>query len=799
MEGEVTTEIRYQVGEAWKGPYSNQTVYNVAAVVQDATGLSIYRSLKSGNVGHPLSNTTWWFKIIDLSGIKTESERIAALNTALAQDERERVSAESARVAAEALRVQAESGRVSAETARVSKENQRQSAESSRVNSESTRSTKESQRQSAETARNGAEAGRAAAEDMRDRSESTRVTNENSRVSAEQERVRVAAADHETANNDHTTASSDHATAAEDHTRASADHTQAASDHTQAGTDHATAASDHTQAAADHTQAASDHTQAGTDHTTATSDHTQAAADHTQAESDHTRAEADHNSIASKANVCENAVEGNLPMVKSDGNTEDSGIPAANVAQKNGAYENLRSGNLTGWDSRRANVNSVMSAMARTTAGDESVDSSKSAALLSIVPKNGDFRATSFVSSGFNLLNGNYAAQIGSSGVWYFVVPQLSYGLINTSAANNGVLFTSNNNAPLTPTVYMKDVAEGLPTSATDGVAASYTDAGGFRFFTTPSSLAGKVCYMIVSDITRDNTCAHIGWSGLYTKFVSPTSAEDGGTVISLSGWLSALHATEQQALWLSPVVCDRLERVSGTTYKWTRMVGITTPTWNTVEDDVEEGEEQTYTHTATITGMLSDGMAALYDASNPVGIPVSVAGNVITVQNNSQSAPSNKVKYQLATIATGNITIAAISVEDWGLEAFTGAAGEAEATIVYSQGFPDAVAGIVLVRMGDAEENLMHLAEAFARELPDDGDADELPMLCGQPCKLYGAGAPAEATVPSNWRQLADGGYNWNGLPTAIGQEYIDTANGTKYEAVWNNFAQRTLKWLAV
>lgn len=528
-------------------------------------------------------------------------------------------------------------------------------------------------------------------------------------------------------------------------------------------------------------------------------DHAVYLSDHQQAGQDHSQYQADHASIASKANVCENAVSGNLPMVKPDGNTEDSGIPAANVAQQDGAYDGLNAGNLTGWSSRGTNVNSTMTSIARTTAGDESIDSGKKAALLSIVPKNGDFAAASLVSSGFNLLNGNYAAQIGSTGVWYFVVPVLSYGSINTSTLNNGVLFTDSNGNNLKPTVYMKDIADGVPVSATDGVAASYTDAGGYRFHTTPSSLAGKVCYMIVSGITRSSTCAHIGWSGNYSKYVSPTDSGDGGTTVNLSAWLSALHATEQKALWLSPVVRDRLDLVSGTTYRWTRMVSITTPTWTTTEDEAEEGSEQTYTHTATITGMLADGMAALYDASNPAGIPVSVTGNSISVQNNSPSAPSNRVKYQLATIATGTITIAALSVEDWGIETFTGADGEFEATIVYSQGFPDAVAGIVLFRMGDAESNLMNMAEAMARELPDDGDADELPMLCGQPRKLYGTGAPEEATVPSNWRQLADGGYNWYGLPTAVGQEYIDTENGAKYEAVWDDYAQRTLKWLAV
>lgn len=468
-------------------------------------------------------------------------------------------------------------------------------------------------------------------------------------------------------------------------------------------------------------------------------------------------------------------------------------------ATQEDAYDGLKAGNLTGWASRQANVNSIMSAIVRTTAGDESIDSSKGAAILSIVPKNGDFKASSFIASGFNLLNGNYAAQIGSTGVWYFVVPALSYGLINTSTVNNGVLFTDDNNNPLTPTVYMKDMSEGVPTSATDGVAASYTDAGGFRFFTTPSSLSGKACYMIVSGITRDNACAHIGWSGNYTKFVSPTSATDGGKVVSLSGWLSALHATEQQALWLSAVVCDRLDRISGISYRWTRMVGITTPSWTTVADDVEEGEQQTYTHTATISDMHADGLAALYDANDPAGTPVLVDGNVITVHNSSSTAPSGKVKYQLATVVTGTISVDELTIEDWGLEAFIGAVGKAETVLVYSQGFPDAVAGIVMSRMGDAENRQTELSNAYSRELPDDGDNEEPDMLCGQPRKLYAAGSPAEALVPENWIQLADGGYNWNGLPSAIGQEYIDTQNGAKYEAVWNNYAQRTLKWLAV
>ena len=50
-------ELKFQVGEAWKGVYDNATAYSLAAVVQDPTGLSVYRSLKSGNVGHPVTDS----------------------------------------------------------------------------------------------------------------------------------------------------------------------------------------------------------------------------------------------------------------------------------------------------------------------------------------------------------------------------------------------------------------------------------------------------------------------------------------------------------------------------------------------------------------------------------------------------------------------------------------------------------------------------------------------------------------------------------------------------------------------
>ena len=294
MANENIQELKFQVGEAWKGVYSSSTAYGLANVVQDPTGLSIYRSLKSGNVGHPVTDRAWWFCIIDLSSIKEESDRIAALNEAIAQDEALRVAAEelrqqheSARIAAETQRNESEQARISAEQARVNAESSRATAEQQRITAEQGRVSAESARVQAEQARVLAETLRANAEDARAANEQNRVAAEQQRIANEQTRETQYTADHTRAESDHETAVQDNAQMTELVERADADHVQAGQDHTRAESDHTTAASDHTTAASDHTQAGQDHTQAGSDHTRAEADHTTASTDHQQAVQDH--------------------------------------------------------------------------------------------------------------------------------------------------------------------------------------------------------------------------------------------------------------------------------------------------------------------------------------------------------------------------------------------------------------------------------------------------------------------------------------------------------------------------------
>lgn len=96
------------------------------------------------------------------------------------------------------------------------------------------------------------------------------------------------------------------------------------------------------------------------------------------------------------------------------------------------------------------------------------------------------------------------------------------------------------------------------------------------------------------------------------------------------------------------------------------------------------------------------------------------------------------------------------------------------------------------------ASTNRADLDRTMSRVASPDDRA--LPLLCGQPPILFGAGTPKETVVPENWNQYdptTGEGYNWNGKPSAIGQQYVDTtaASGGRYIAVrdgeWN------LKWI--
>ena len=365
-------------------------------------------------------------------------------------------------------------------------------------------------------------------------------------------------------------------------------------------------------------------------------------------------------------------------------------IQAQVTALVEGTTPSKLADNLTSWDERgETPSDEEWSDVIRTTGGDMSIDSSRGAKLLSIVPLQ-PFYADTLKATGFNLLHG--AVAVGSG--YYFEVPALTYGLINTAEQNNGLLFTARNGDNLKPvvyfsegnnlrpTVYFKPLSQGVPAHANDGEVCAYTDAGGYRFYT-----CNEPGYIIVSNITLEDTCAHIAWSRRYNEFIAPDAQSDAGASIDLATLIHTVHGYDLllRAARGEEIVYDEIRFVSGNA-NWYRRVDRVQPEWTTTDNG-----DETYTHTATIAQMKQNGVAQCGQ------LALTVNGTTVSYTDSSAEATTDYVLYQLATAANGTVEMSNdYAVEDWGLEILTDVTGTADITTQYYQALPDAVAALL-------------------------------------------------------------------------------------------------------
>lgn len=333
--------------------------------------------------------------------------------------------------------------------------------------------------------------------------------------------------------------------------------------------------------------------------------------------------------------------------------------------------------NLESWEGEALSSKYVQTAAVETTGGTISIDSSIPANLDSVVPVK-DFFASTLLSTGFNLLRN--AVQVGTG--WYFEVPHLkaTNASIGTALENNGVLFTNSSHQNMTPTVYFKPLASGVPESTTDGTAATYTDKDGRRHYTT--SGAG---YLIVSGIDRATTCAHIGWSRRYDEYISIADAADAGATVDMAAGIHALHTFDK--MLVIGAVADSIERSGANQVTWHRRLDRVQPTWTdtpVLEDDEPTGQ---YLHTAIISNMKADG-AAMFMTEN---IGLYVDGTTVSYTDSNATATTDYVKFELAAEVTGTASVSStFAVEDWGLIVLRGVSGTASLNIAYAQNVPD-------------------------------------------------------------------------------------------------------------
>lgn len=748
-----------------------------------------------------------------------------------------RVSAESSRVSAEEGRVSAESGRVSAEEGRVSAEAGRVSAESGRVaewGGMKTDVTTAIGQADAATARAIAAAENVEADHAQYVSDHSQASNDHTRAESDHSTASddhtTAVSDHGTAGNDHTVATgdhsiatSDHSTASDDHTLAGTDHSTAVSDHGIAAEDHSTAASDHTTASTDHTNAAADHTLAGTDHTTASddhgiaqTDHTTAAGDHTQAGTDHGIAQEDHTLAASDhTTAASDHTTAGTDHTTAQGDHTQAGedhaqylLDHASIAEKvsqsdleDGTVVPRMAETLQAWADQKALAKEdVYSDKVRTSGGDIPIETSEGCKIRSIRPS-ADFAMKFFFNGSYNMLNAakwgntNSQALVGGTltGGCYFLVPKLTLGSFGTADENNGLLFTLEDGTNISPTVYFKALGSSAPSSLTDGTVVTPTSVSydGKTYDSYECSGSGWFILTYPSGKTMDDICAHIAWEDWYDKYVGldedpATNAEAALGILMVESFLALLHS-DKTLRYIDEEHLDFVEftETSAVGHHVVDLKVTVAGDWTNVQDG------DNYTHTASVgSNMKSGGVAILLD-----GTELEVNGTQVsfTDQNASVSGDKLTIKYERAseevitkaytdTVFNGsNIenTTGKLSINDCSIEAQVGASGTAAIAVLYAINTVDKLGLIAQVDFQELlntvdEQNLEinDLNRVLMEEMAKDPDAKY-----GQPRILWGNGTPAEATVPTNWKQFPDGGYNWIGKPAFVGQIYINTA----------------------
>lgn len=472
------------------------------------------------------------------------------------------------------------------------------------------------------------------------------------------------------------------------------------------------------------------------------------------------------------------------------------------AALKSGEVVPALAENLESWAEDVSEVSNSWDETIRSTAGDDPIDTAYGGVLASIVAKS-DFKCDALVTSGYNLLrlasNGGVAVAVGNG--WYFPVPHLELGAFGDATKNNGVLLTDKdgnniNNAA----VRFKALADGVPTSVNDGVAATYQDVT-YNDETFRTYLTSGPGYLIVSGITYADICAHLAWEDWYDKYVSPTAEDDAGDSISLTALFAAAPNGTGKFLALGSggnTVATRATRTSSTQMTITDPIGrVTSPSWT---NELQEDEE-TYKHSITISGMKADGLAQI-EGSDQV---LTVVGTTASYTDTNATAISGAVRYEMATAATANVTLTKTqyALNDCGIEMKGGATGEAYFGCAYSQNVADALSQIAKVKL---DISLSVVAEALLclysenkalRELLAGKDNAVLPVVkaqsvecddiltLGVPNVLYSgvAGAPSAANVPDNWNEEIM--TVWDGCPRKIGQQYVDKASKKVYYAV--------------
>lgn len=385
------------------------------------------------------------------------------------------------------------------------------------------------------------------------------------------------------------------------------------------------------------------------------------------------------------------------------------------AALENGIITPYQAETLSSWEEDYSEVLNQWNETHRTTAGDDPIMTSRGGVLQSIAAIE-DFRCDGLRTTPYNQLrliaDGGAAKQIG--GAYCFPVPHLQLGEFGDATYNNGMLFTSRDHQNLTPTVRFVPLNSGEPVSASAGTqltpqTVTYNDKQ-YSVYVTPGE-----GWLIVSDITWADTCAHIAWEDWYDRFVAPDEEGDVGDYIALSDLFAAAPNGTGKFLVLG-MLGTRADRTSATQMRITDPIGrMTSPEWTT-EVVTDDGSENTiYRHSLTVSNMKPGGMAVIEGSQQAL----TVEGTTVSYTDAVETTIEGAVRYELAAAATATVTLVKTTydLDDCGLEMKENVTGAAFFACSYAQNVADALSQIAKVKL---DASMRVIAEALSQNRAD-------------------------------------------------------------------------------
>ena len=203
----------------------------------------------------------------------------------------------------------------------------------------------------------------------------------------------------------------------------------------------------------------------------------------------------------------------------------------------------------------------------------------------------------------------------------------------------------------------------------------------------------------------------------------------------------------------------------------------------------------------ADIVGVLSVADSAVSKANAAQSTADSAVSAAANAQSTADSAVSAAASAQSTADSAVSSAASAQSTADSAVSAAASAqsaANKAQSAADKAQSIADGALSVVESVGADKDALIQDMEQAVLLERKG---YNSIPLLCGQPMILFGAGTPQESIVPTNWKQfdpITGDGYNWNGTPSAEGQTYINTEADTNghytavksgYNLIWKPF----------